>query len=436
MPISHRSSLAVLALVLFAHGARPVPAQACSWPAPTIWVDDAYANGVVVLTIECMALPCITEEVPDVLPVQDRETGLQVPGEVLRVVEPNGATTKVVWLPDEPLVVGREYEVMWRPAPRAQLWQHEFEFEKYTFAALPEADFDVTLPQFTTEQYTTWRTTSEFFCESFIDNSCGDYTQWVQLEHQVLPAIRARIDEVVSSAGIANAFELRTAFWSDDEVPPAFGEPVWGGEHHVEHIFDAEAERYCYRLELRSLLDDSTAVHEDCRDNTDLQGKVGTFVVTSAEIERSLSNCVEPPAGYETEWCSGTRARCADEAAHGYTGEGCDDVESRCSEFELSEPPAQGPDETEGDPGEPPPAAGDGEDETDDDATLPEGTRSPQDASASTEDDAEPANATHVTSGCAVGHRPVTAPWGALTLATLAVVARIGRRRGRRASSS
>jgi len=332
--------LTTLALALFAYGAWPASAEACSAPMPSIMVHDAPANGVVVLEFWCTIAPCALADLPDVLPVVDVLSGDTVPGEVLRK-KGGGSMLRMLWLPDEPLVAGRSYEITWRPPAH-------FPFPQamdYVFEALPEVDYDVTAPVVESQLDVQADATTVLSCESTYIDSCGTKTQTIPLDRRTRPVLSVYFDAGLDTF-IANAFELRGAFWSGDEAPPVLG-PAQGAGEGLGQTFDAAAEQYCYRVELRSLIDDSTAVHEACVPHGDL-GAIETIDTTSEELARTLQNCLEPPSGYEAEWCSGTRERCAMAAANGWAAQGCADFERRCAEIEPQpqpEPPAKpGPD--------------------------------------------------------------------------------------------
>jgi len=116
----------------------------------------------------------------------------------------------------------------------------------------------------------------------------------------------------------------RFAFWAEGEPEPALGEGTWpfqaGGLE-----FDESENTYCYRVELTSLIDDSTEERSDCVEHDQLGGTDG-WGTGDIMLASQLTQCKAPPAGLEAEWCAGMRVRCREPNPLF----GCDTVEATC----------------------------------------------------------------------------------------------------------
>lgn len=308
--------------------ARPAPAAACTLQPDSVVVSDAPADGVVIVTTHCFAQTraCFEGGLPDELEVVDRITREPVPGAVVRVEGSLAADGKIAWRPDAPLTPRRQYEVTWQPTAPS------FALLDYVFDVLPEASWDASDIVMTSRLEMLTEEQEHVSCTLNGPSTCGSGSQaatfHIATKLRTYPALAIEVDATRSPQSSAEQLVLSAAFWVEGEDEPALQELPWLNGVDAWHEFAEAAESYCYRVQVKSLIDDSLAMHEGCEEHGDL-GQVGTRVLSENDNGYKFAACAEAPEGFEDVWC---RAR----------AEVCETAE-----------PCEMPAECEGDEGDP-----------------------------------------------------------------------------------
>ncbi len=319
--------LAALGLGLGAHATRPELASACSALGPSLRALDSPANGVVLIESTCPFGGCFAGGLPTDLAVIEVESGERVAGEILRAEGSLEDHVLIAWRPEQPLTVGRSYEVTWRPDRVAVEDTIDLAFEALPLVTWTADDLRI-LPKL--ELFI--GAVDTVTCESPVLNMCsGGPTQaTVWLTQRTYAYLDTSVD-LATALDIHNRYAVRAAFWSSGQTRPALEEVDWLSGLSAGHAFTETADEYCYQLELTSLGDGSVAEHEGClpRGSTAL---LPTHDVPDDELAAALTVCRAAPEGLEQPWCSGRRAYCA---MHG--GADCATLDATCAEIEASD---------------------------------------------------------------------------------------------------
>ena len=293
---------------------RPAPAAACSRPGPSAWVEPVPANGVAVLRVYCPELTADCDPtVPETITVIDTKVGLPVPGAIVRVRSASTApyTAIVAWRADEPLIVGRRYRFNWRPVT-----DDDVPARAYEFAAQPAVSWSASDLELATELRLDIHGDAFIECETAYPNSCGEKTAVLETERRSDAAIEIALQNL-ENRGLQDQLEVRTAYWADDADPVELGDAEWPvSVQQLRGSFEQPARRYCYRIELHSLVDDSRALREGCIEHGEL-GDVGAEPLSLANQADLLRACIEPPRGFEDAWCEGQATLCEDQPEGG-----------------------------------------------------------------------------------------------------------------------
>jgi hypothetical protein len=340
----NRSILLTIALLLglAAELAQPELATACSAPEGSALARDVPANGVVLLEIHCNngSSSCYGESLPAELPVIDLTTSEPVAGTIVHQEGTSGSIL-IAFKPDQPLVEGRSYEVMWQP-PVPPTFDVDYVLEALAPTALTAEDVavDIALSMVADPLYESVRCISQ---EKL--GSCSSYDQ-ISLTTKLFPTLSAALDMSTVPAGSEGQLAVTMAFWAEGEVETAQREvpayrhqPIAGAQR-----FDAKHHAYCYRVEVTSLIDESFAIHEDCLEHGTM-GELVELPTSDGVLTRRLGTCDDPPEGFLPQWCIGKREHCADVDN---TLASCRDVAETCADVSMTpeEPPVE-PDDDE-----------------------------------------------------------------------------------------
>lgn len=321
--------LALLAIGGVQLAATASPASACSLPAPTITANDAPANGVVLVDVVCGFPPCFEGELPETLDVRDAMTGEAVPGEIVRAAGDLSSGARLAWKPDAQLVAGRSYELMWRPESSvANEADSDFVFEALQAPAWTADDIALSdRLELLTEH------TEYIECEELSPVLCGDGNDIdyaIPTEQRTSVALAVEVDPERMPEGSAGAYVLSAAFWIEGEDEPELEELSWYPAVDAWHTFEHAASGYCYRVQVTSLVDESSATHEGCVEHGEL-AQPATTAVADAEINTGLRQCKNAPEGYEARWCEARLAACEERDAT-RTDADCIEVAAMCED--------------------------------------------------------------------------------------------------------
>jgi hypothetical protein len=210
--------------------ALPAAAKACPVQMNQAFVEDVPANGTVLIDIQCDGASCLEGELPADLGVVDLTAGGDVAGTITSVsIDLDDGDMRIAWRPQAPLVAGHVYELGWQPKLREPMRDFEPSFE-----ALPSAQ---------------WKVEAIELNSALRVQSAG---KRVTLEVEV---------DAIGSPELYDQYAMRAAFWSSVEEPPVLSSVH---ERSAFREFEARTAAYCYRVELRSLIDDATQTHEAC----------------------------------------------------------------------------------------------------------------------------------------------------------------------------
>jgi len=338
----------VLLLGLSAGLAEPERARACSAPQGWVGVRDVPANGVVLLEIRCEGGPssCYGESLPSELPVIDLTTSEPVAGTIVhQAVGSSSSSVLIAFKPDQPLIEGRSYEVMWQPAV-PPTFEVDYVLEALAPTPLTAEDVAVNfdLSMVADPLYESVGCTSE---EKL--GSCS-LTHQVTLTTKLFPTVSAALAMNAVPAGSEGQVVVTMAFWAEGEAEPAQTEVPAYLHHTIANgrRFDAKHSAYCYRVEVTSLIDDSFARYEDCLEHGTMSELV-ELPTSESVLIRQLGTCDDPPEGLLREWCIGKGERCEE---LGDVLASCGDVTETCADVPM-DPDEQPPTQQEPDGGAP-----------------------------------------------------------------------------------
>jgi len=318
--------LALLALTTVVVSLKAAPAAACSPPPTGLWTSDPPANGVLVVHTACGGGgvgPCFVDSLPDTLTVTDMTTLDTVPGVIVREVGDVAASNTFAWKPATPFVEGRSYELDWNPVVDPWVFvDREFVAQPALGATLDDVPLGVGLDLLV-------ESTEDLQCEGRWIDSCGFNGQIVRVQERTLARLTVFADVPFVTT---DQYGLRGALWAEGQAEPALGEESWPLTT-VQGSFEQAASAYCYRVELRRLVDDSTDVRTDCVEHGEL-GEVTTLTRSDAQLASDLVQCKEPPAGFEAQWCTAMRDVCATPEGAAVESFECTSVEPTCEGFD------------------------------------------------------------------------------------------------------
>jgi hypothetical protein len=283
------SALALAASVL----AAPARAGACvapqSGPFFEVRTQHVPTNGVLVVGYYCYT-DCETAEFPTELTIVDDADGTTVPGSVIKPPVDVSLPDLILWRPDDGFQEDHFYHV-------------ESE-QDLVFWAVPAMTVDPSVLTPASDCALEDRSFGEEICCPGICDSHPCVSAAVRR----VPACHVNWWE---GQDIAGAQYLGRLTWSTAEEPETTDEWQWGG--YKAHDFSAQAEQYCYELEVVSLIDGSSRLlPESCLPHGSL-GQVGVFAKSRADFTNEVTNqCGAPRAEVGDVWCAGVDTACTE----------------------------------------------------------------------------------------------------------------------------
>lgn len=317
--------------------ARPQTADACSYPADSITVRDTPVGGLVVIDTVCVFGDCFEGELPTELTVIDTTDGVMVPGEIAHTAGSIDNGAMIAWRPTAPLIEGHTYEVLWQPETAQSFAELDLEFSALPSVTWSPEDIRVEASVEVLEE-----ATETIRCDTVNYIDCGSASPGDIDPRQIATnvtqqvALIVAIDTIHAPDHAYGNYLVTMALWGDGEAQPEqvamndFTYGSIGGSKVFEHALDS----YCYRVEITSLLDESSmAVTEDCIAH-DL-GELTSAPVGDERIASQLGSCVSAPEGYLDLWCGSRAAYCEElDTSSGMMEQGCDTLEDACAEME------------------------------------------------------------------------------------------------------
>jgi MYXO-CTERM domain-containing protein len=326
-----RLGLCVLSLLaaieLFA---RAAPARACS-PEEDLhaFARATPANGAVLIEVGCASVRCDVDPlVNDVVEMVDRDTGAAVPGTVIDSYW--GSQLWIAFRPDEPLSPGHMYLVNWQPAAGYTGPQLELQALPEIEVSVDELSIDASLEAREDDRVWHWP------CRESNGGECS--VPAVYFGTKRYASLEASLDAtMVPESGVSQLVVFYAAWQEGREPAPPMRRLVSWAEPMSLERFDNAADAYCYRIEVRSLIDDSLAIHEGCLEHELGELTLSTF--SQDELRSGVAGC----GGIEA-WCTRWLPDCTD--SYGIPGR-CAALASACEGIQ----PVAAPEPTGGDAG-------------------------------------------------------------------------------------
>lgn len=293
----------------------PSDASACSYARPrevTLLGEEIPADGVIAGRVHGCAQCSLTE-----LRVFEGASGKSIAGRL----EPRESQLGSGWFvfrPTEPLTVGARYTV--RAVRPMEPGSSERELtEGQTFEAVAP---DSTAPELLASGSIGSRDVTSVRCRSYdgeaVAGSCS--TPTFSDKRAYLPQW---VVELRGSAATQFAYRV---IWSADG---AVVEQQRLEEPFAVRLFDGSPASVCYELFALSLVDGTEQrLRAEC--HTVDRSQIGERAELHGEIAWTLRSCIEPPEGYEREWCDEFVAERRRGACHDKARAACASALERC----------------------------------------------------------------------------------------------------------